>query len=76
MDLSQFNGRFFTYIDFTIDRLGKTGQGEDVIWQELARLELGPGMPANPHAAPQIKEKPCRQGLKSGLPGRNCLYLE
>mgnify|MGYP001812605222 CR=1 FL=1 len=40
---SQFDERFFAYLDFTMDLLKKPGPGEEALWQDLARLHIGPG---------------------------------
>jgi hypothetical protein len=43
---SQFDERFFAYLDFMMDLLGKPGPGEEALWQDLARLGIGPGRPS------------------------------
>lgn len=40
---AQFDERFFAYLDFMMDLLGKPGPGEQALWQNLARLGIGPG---------------------------------
>jgi hypothetical protein len=40
---SQFDERFFNYLDFMMDVLKGPGEGEDELWQDLARLNIGPG---------------------------------
>ena len=40
---SQFDERFFGYLDFMMSLLGRPGQGEKALWDRLARLGIGPG---------------------------------
>jgi len=40
---AQFDERFFAYLDFVMDLLGKPGPGEEALWQDLAKLGIGPG---------------------------------
>lgn len=40
---AQFDERFFLYLDFMMDLLKQPGKGESALWQDLARLEVGPG---------------------------------
>ena len=39
---SQFDERLFSYLDFVMDLLEKPGPGEDALWRDLARLDIGP----------------------------------
>ena len=55
---SQFDERFLLYLDFIMDLLEKPGPGEDALWQDLARLGVGPGKTFRLDALP---EKPCRR---------------
>ena len=40
---SQFDERFYTYLDFMMSLLKKPGAGEKELWDGLARLGIGPG---------------------------------
>ena len=39
---SQFDERFFGYLDFMMSLLGKPGEGEQPLWDALASLGIGP----------------------------------
>jgi hypothetical protein len=40
---SQFDERFFGYLDLMMSLLGEPGAGEEQLWERLAQLGLGPG---------------------------------
>lgn len=64
---SQFDERFFTYLDFAMDLLGNTGPGERGLWQNLARFGIGPGKTFSLNALPAGQVKALRAGIKEGL---------
>ncbi|MEE4218192.1 MAG: DUF1254 domain-containing protein [Xanthomonadales bacterium] len=64
---SQFDERFFGYLDFVMDLLGKPGPGEEALWQDLAKLGIGPGMDFRLDALPQEQAAELRAGVKEGF---------
>jgi len=40
---AQFDERFFGYLDFMMELLGRPGPGEQQLWEQLGRLGIGPG---------------------------------
>ncbi len=63
---SQFDERFFGYLDFAMSLLGNPGEREKRLWDELARLGIGP---ANTFAfaslSPEIQDA-LKEGVKDG----------
>jgi len=64
---SQFDERFFSYLDFVMDLLGKPGPGEEALWQDLAKLGIGPGMDFRLDALPQEHAEALKAGVKDGF---------
>jgi hypothetical protein len=64
---SQFDERFFTYLDFMMDLLKKPGQGEDALWQQLARLGIGPGKTFRLDGLPDGHVEALKAGVKEGF---------
>jgi hypothetical protein len=64
---SQFDERFFSYLDFVMDLLGKPGPGEEALWQDLVKLGIGPGKDFRLDALPQEHAEALKAGVKDGL---------
>ncbi len=64
---SQFDERFLLYLDFIMDLLEKPGQGEDALWQDLARLGVGPGKTFRLEALPDETVQALKAGVKKGF---------
>jgi len=64
---SQFDERFFSYLDFVMDLLGKPGPGEDALWQDLARLDIGPGKTFRLDALPDEHVAALRAGVEEAF---------
>ncbi len=64
---AQFDERFFAYLDFMMDLLEKPGSGEDKLWQDLARLGIGPGKTFRLDALPAETVEALKAGLKEGF---------
>jgi hypothetical protein len=64
---SQFDERFLLYLDFIMDLLEKPGPGEDALWQDLARLGVGPGKTFRLDALPDETVQALKAGVKEGF---------
>jgi hypothetical protein len=64
---SQFDERFFSYLDFVMDLLEKPGPGEQALWQDLAKLGIGPGKDFRLDALPQEQVEALKAGVKEGF---------
>ena len=64
---SQLDQRFFTYLDFVMDLLGKPGAGEQALWQDLARLGIGPGKEFKLDVLPEAQRTALEAGIKEAL---------
>ena len=64
---SQFDERFFGYLDFVMDLLGKPGPGEGALWQNLAKLGIGPGMDFRLDALSPEHAAALKAGVKDGF---------
>jgi hypothetical protein len=50
-----------------MDLLGKPGPGEEALWQDLAKLGIGPGMDFRLDALPQEQVEALKAGVKDGF---------
>lgn len=64
---SQFDERFFTYLDFVMDLLGEPGPGEKPLWQDLVHLNIGPGKTFIPGMLSQENKDALKAGVKKGF---------
>ncbi len=64
---SQFDERFFAYLDFMMDLRGQAGPGEDALWRDLARLEIGPGKTFRLDGLPAEQVEALQAGLREGF---------
>ena len=64
---SQFDERFFAYLDFMMDLRGQAGPGEDALWEDLARLNIGPGKTFRLDALPAEQVEALQTGVKDGF---------
>ena len=64
---SQFDERFFAYLDFSMDLLGTPGPGEEALWQDLARLGIGPGVSFDFSALPVETQQALKAGVQEGF---------
>jgi hypothetical protein len=64
---SQFDERFFHYLDFMMDLLENPGPGENALWQNLARLGIGPGNTFRLNELPEEHVEALKAGVKEGL---------
>jgi len=64
---SQFDERYFGYLDFMMDLLGEPGPGEEALWQDLAQLGIGPGRTFRLDALSDEDVEALKAGVKEGL---------
>jgi hypothetical protein len=64
---SQFDERFFAYLDFIMDLLAEPGPGEEALWQDLARLGIGPDASFDFSALPVNTQEALKAGVKAGF---------
>ena len=64
---SQFDERFFGYLDFMMGSLGSPGEGEQELWDKLARLGIGPGKDFAFDALPKETQEAMKAGVKEGF---------
>ncbi len=64
---SQFDQRFFNYLDFVMDLLGEPGSGEDSLWQDLGRLGIGPAGTFDLDALPAGTVEALQAGVSDGF---------
>jgi len=64
---SQFDERFFGYLDFMMGLLGKQGEGEQKLRDDLARLGIGPGTGFDFASLPKVIQDALKAGAKEGL---------
>ncbi|MCH7228530.1 DUF1254 domain-containing protein [Haloferula sp. A504] len=64
---SQFDERFLLYLDFIMDLLEKPGPGEEALWQDLARLGVGPGKTFRLDALPDDTVQALNSGVKEAF---------
>lgn len=73
---SQFDERFFNYLDFVMDLLKKPGQGEEALWQDLARLNIGPGKTFSLDALSDGQAEALKAGIKDGFSDMEAFIAE
>jgi len=64
---SQFDERFFGYLDFMMSLLEKPGDGEKPLWDRLARLGIGPENAFDYAALPPETQEALKAGVKEGF---------
>ena len=64
---SQFDERFFSYLDLMMSLLEKPGMGEMPLWDRLARLGIGPGNTFDFAALPPDIQDALKAGVKEGF---------
>ena len=64
---SQFDERFFGYLDFTMSLLEKPGDGEKPLWDQLARLGIGPRNTFDFAVLPSDIQEAIKAGVKEGF---------
>ncbi len=64
---SQFDERFFGYLDFMMSLLKRPGQGEEALWDRLARLGIGPGGTFDLAALPVEIQDALKAGAEVGF---------
>ena len=64
---SQFDEHFFSFLDFVMDVLEQPGKGEEELWKNLARLDIGPGKTFNPDTLSQEHIEALKAGVKEGF---------
>jgi hypothetical protein len=64
---SQFDERFFGYLDFMMSLLEKPGPGEEPLWERLARLGIGPGNTFDFAALPPEVQEAMKAGVREGF---------
>jgi len=64
---SQFDERFFGYLDFMMALLEKPGTGEEPLWDGLARLGIGPGNTFDVAALPPEIQEALKAGVQEGF---------
>jgi len=64
---AQLDGRFFDYLDFMMDLLGAPAEGDEGLWEQLARLGVGTEETFAFAALPSDMQAALREGVKDGL---------
>lgn len=64
---SQFDDRFFGYLDFIVTLMEKPGPGEKDLWEELARLGIGTDGTFNLAGLPTDIRDAMKAGVKEGF---------
>ena len=64
---SQFDERFFGYLDVVMELLEEPGPGEAALWQDLARIGIGPGETFRLAALPDDQLEAFAAGVKTGM---------
>ena len=64
---AQFDERFFGYLDFMMSLLQEPGDGEKPLWDQLARLGIGPGNTFDLAALPPETQESLKAGAKEGF---------
>ena len=64
---SQFDERFFSYLAFMLSLLETPGEGEEAIWDNLARLGIEPGHGFDLSAQPAEIQQALNEGVKEGF---------
>ena len=64
---SQFDERYFGYLDFMMGLLGEPGPGEAALWQDLARLGIGTEADFDFSALPAETQESLKAGVKAGF---------
>jgi hypothetical protein len=64
---SQFDERFFGYLDFVMELLEEPGPGEAALWQDLARIGIGPGETFRLAALPDDQLEAFAAGVRTGM---------
>ena len=64
---SQFDERFFAYLDFMMGLMGKPADGEQQLWGDLARLGIGADGDFDFSALPAETQEALKAGVKEGF---------
>ena len=64
---SQFDARFFDYLDFMMSLLERPGPGEQALWDRLARLGIGPTNTFDSAALPLEIQDALKAGAEAGF---------
>jgi hypothetical protein len=64
---SQFDERFYAYLDFMMALLKKPGKGERLLWEGLAKLGIGPSHPYDFSALSPALQAALKTGAKEGF---------
>ncbi len=64
---SQFDERFFAYLDFMMSLLKQPGAGEEALWDDLTRLGIGPEGTFELTALPVDIQTALKDGAKEGF---------
>lgn len=64
---SQFDGRFFAYLDLMMNLLGKPAEGDEKLWEDLARLGIGTDKPFDFDALDADVRAAMESGVKDGF---------
>ena len=64
---SQFDERFFGYLDFMMGLLGRPAEGDQKLWDDLARLGIGSAGDFELSALPHETQEALKAGVKEGF---------
>jgi hypothetical protein len=64
---SQFDERFFGYLDFMMGLLGQPAEGDQELWDDLARLGIGPEGDFDFSALPNETQEALKAGVEEGF---------
>jgi hypothetical protein len=64
---SQFDERFFGYLDFMMGLLGQPAEGDQEFWDDLARLGIGPEGDFDFSALPNETQEALKAGVEEGF---------
>jgi len=64
---SQFDERYFSYLDFVMSLLGRPGEGEQQLWERIALLGIGPENTFVFDSLDPAVQEALRAGVKEGF---------
>lgn len=63
----QFDERLFAYLDFMLDIMGAPLDGEEALWERLAKIGIGPGVDSEFDSLPEDVQLALVEGARDGF---------